>query len=95
MTAARATGPRTTGASLQGIARSSKQVKSYWSCLQMITFSSTSGSMLPMKRLAPTSRVFLSWLALFTRIGLPYTLIMFSTLMACTVYSHENAGFRM
>ena len=33
-------------------------------------FSSTSGSRLPIKRLAPISRFFLSWDALFTRIGL-------------------------
>lgn len=31
--------------------------------------------------------VFLSWLALLTRIGLPNTLIMFRTLMACTAAS--------
>lgn len=35
------------------------------------TFSSTSGSKLPMNRLAPTSCERLSWLLLFTRIGLP------------------------
>eukprot|EP00638_Chattonella_subsalsa_P011569 CAMPEP_0117788286 /NCGR_PEP_ID=MMETSP0948-20121206/6920_1 /TAXON_ID=44440 /ORGANISM="Chattonella subsalsa, Strain CCMP2191" /LENGTH=79 /DNA_ID=CAMNT_0005617617 /DNA_START=154 /DNA_END=393 /DNA_ORIENTATION=- len=35
------------------------------------SFSSTSGSKFPMNKLAPTSSVFLSWLALFTRIGFP------------------------
>ncbi len=48
-----------------------------------LTFSSTSGSRLPMKRLAPTSSCFLSDAALLTRIGLPKNLIMFSILMAC------------
>lgn len=46
------------------------------------TFSSTSGSKLPMKRLAPTSRVSLSWDALFTLIALPNSLIMLRILMA-------------
>jgi hypothetical protein len=46
-------------------------------------FSSTSESRLPINRLAPMSCCFLSWLALFTRMGLPYTLIMFRILIAC------------
>ena len=46
------------------------------------SFSSSSGSRLPTKRLAPTSLDFLSTEALFVRIGLPNSLIMFSTLMA-------------
>jgi len=46
-------------------------------------FSSTSESRLPINRLAPVSCCFLSWLALFTRMGLPYTLIMFRILIAC------------
>lgn len=57
-----------------------EQAESAW---QSRTFSSTSGSMFPMNKLAPTSCVFLSWLALFTRMGLPYTLIIFRILMAC------------
>lgn len=47
------------------------------------TFSSTSGSKFPMNKLAPTSSCLLSCAALLTRIGLPYTLIMFRILMAC------------
>lgn len=47
-------------------------------------FSSTSGSRLPMNKLAPTSRAFFSWEALLTRTGFPWTLIMFSTFIACT-----------
>lgn len=50
------------------------------------TFSSTSGSKFPMNRLAPTSRVSLSCDALFTRMALPKSLIMFSTLIACIVH---------
>ena len=48
------------------------------------SFSSSSASRLPTNRLAPTSLVFFpSCAALFTRIGFPNSLIMFSTLMAC------------
>ncbi len=47
------------------------------------TFSSTSGSRLPMNRLAPMSWLRLSCDALFTRIGLPYTLIMLRIFTAC------------
>lgn len=46
------------------------------------SFSSASGSRLPMKRLAPTSIVSLSLEAALTRIALPCILIMLSTLMA-------------
>uniref|UniRef100_A0A182UYK9 Uncharacterized protein n=1 Tax=Anopheles merus TaxID=30066 RepID=A0A182UYK9_ANOME len=46
------------------------------------SFSSTSKSRLPMKMFAPTSRLFWWAEALFTRIGLPYSLIMFMILIA-------------
>eukprot|EP00962_Isochrysis_galbana_P035052 scaffold11964_cov90-Isochrysis_galbana.AAC.3 len=46
------------------------------------SFSSTSGSRLPTKMFAPTSTVSLSLEAALTRMGLPWSLIMLSTLMA-------------
>ena len=54
------------------------------------SFSSTSGSRLPTNKLAPTSRVFLSWLALFIRTGLPNSLTMFNTLMACKLMWRQS-----
>ena len=56
------------------------------------SFSSTSGSRLPTKMFAPTSRFSLSRDAALTRMGLPWSLIMLSTLMAyCESSSDLNS----